>query len=386
MPAYITGMGACLPNKPVHNARIEAILGLVGGVPSALKDVILDRNGIKWRYYAVDPETGRATHTNAGLTAGAVRVLAQTAGLDLKSVDLLACGTSSPDQVIPSHASMVQGLLGCGPCEIASTAGVCCSSVAAMKYATASVAAGMSRSAVATGSELVSPALRASQFLAAPHEGDVRGDPYLGFDREFLRFMLSDGAGAMLIEPEPRAGRPALRIDWIDVRSYANELPACMYTGALKQEDGTLRGWRSEEGGPAEAVRRGYFNLAQDVHLLSENIVKLAGRFFAEVRRRHGVGPEDVDWLVPHISSMFFQGPLYEEMAAQGFDLPPERWFTNLMFKGNTGAASFPIMLEELYRSGKLGPGDRILCAVPESARFTFAAIHLTVEQRDTRH
>jgi 3-oxoacyl-[acyl-carrier-protein] synthase III len=67
-------------------------------------------------------------------------------------------------------------------------------------------------------------------------------------------------------------------------------------------------------------------------------------------------------------------------MAGQGFDLPFEKWFTNLMYKGNTGAASFPIMLEELDHSGKLWPGQRILCAVPESARFTFAAIHLTVQ------
>jgi len=380
MTPYVTGLGAFLPNKPVHNAKIETVLGRIGGVPSALKDVILQRNGIKWRYYAVDPETGRATHSNAELTAAAVRALAETSGLDLTTVDLLACGTSSPDQVIPSHASMVHGLVGCGPCEIASTAGVCCSSVAAMKYACASVAAGMSRAAVATGSELVSPALRASQFLSGPAEGDPLQNPYLGFDREFLRFMLSDGAGAMLIEPEPRPGRPALRIDWIDMISYANELPACMYTGALKQEDGTLRGWRSESAGPAEALRQGYFNLAQDVNLLSENIVKLAGRFFAEVRRRRGLEPQDVDWLVPHISSMFFQRPLYEEMAGQGFDLPVEKWFTNLMYKGNTGAASFPIVLEELYHSGKLRPGERVVCAVPESARFTFAAIHLTVQ------
>ena len=87
----------------------------------------------------------------------------------------------------------------------------------------------------------------------------------------------------------------------------------------------------------------------------------LAGRFFAEVRRRHGLEAKDVQWLVPHISSMFFQQPLYEEMAKAGFDLPAEKWFLNLKYKGNTGAASIFIMLHELYRSGKLRPGDRIL-------------------------
>ncbi len=109
MPAYVNGLGVCLPNKPVHNEKIESVLGMLDGVPSPVRDVILDRNGIKWRYYAVDPETGRPSHNNAQLTVEAIRAMAEKIGLDLADVDLLACGTSSPDQVIPSHASMVHG-------------------------------------------------------------------------------------------------------------------------------------------------------------------------------------------------------------------------------------------------------------------------------------
>lgn len=379
MPAYINGLGVCLPNKPVHNQQIEAVLGMVGQVPSPVRDVILERNGIKWRYYAVDPASGRPTHSNAQLTAEAVRALAAATGLDLAEVDLLACGTSSPDQAIPSHASMVHGLLGGPACEIASTAGVCCSGVAALKLAYASTLAGLNRSSLVTGSELISPALRASQFDALDEQA-VRQDPYLSFSREFLRFMLSDGAGAMLVEDRPRPGRTALRIDWMELRSYANELQACMYSGARKQPDGSLQSWRMADGDPASAFRQGYFNLCQDVNLLGEKIVPTAGRFFDDVRRRHGLEASDIRWIVPHISSMFFQEPLYQEMARSGFELPPEKWFTNLKYKGNTGAASIFIMLEELYRSGKLSPGDRILCAIPESARFTYACIHLTVE------
>ena len=379
MPAFINGLGACLPNKPVHNHQIENVLGMIGQVPSPLRDVILDRNGIKWRYYAVDPATGKLTHTNAQLTEQAVRSLCETCGFDANRTDLLACGTSSPDQAIPSHASMVHGLLGCPPCEIVSTSGVCCSGMAAMKCAYTGVLAGTSRSALVTGSELVSPALLASQFDLAGRT-DVQADPYQAFNREFLRFMLSDGAGAVLIQDEPSPDRVSLKIDWLDIKSFANELETCMYSGAVKQDDGSLRGWRTEGAGLQEIVNKGYFNLSQDVNLLSENIVPVAGRFFADVRRRRGLEPSEVDWLLPHVSSMFFQEPLYEEMSKLGFDLPLEKWFTNLKYKGNTGAASIFIMLEELAKSGKLKPKDRILCAVPESARFTFACMHLTVQ------
>jgi len=379
VPAFINGFGVCLPNKPVHNQQIESVLGMVGKWPSPMRDVILDRNGIKWRYYAIDPESGKPTHSNAELTVEAIRSLAAATGLDLDQIDLLACGTSSPDQAIPSHAAMVHGLLGGPAIEVVSTAGVCCSGMAAMKHAYAGLASGMNRAAVVTGSELISPSLRASQFGPLDEEA-LRDNPYIAFSREFLRYMLSDGAGAVLIEDRPRPGQASLRIDWLELRSYANELPACMYSGALKHADGSLLSWRLAEDNAAVAFHKGYFNLCQDVNLLSENIVPTAGRFFADVRRRHGLNAEDVRWLVPHISSMFFQQPLYEEMAKAGFDLPREKWFTNLKYKGNTGAASIFIMLEELYKSGKLRRGDTILCAVPESARFTYACLHLTVE------
>ncbi len=379
MTAYINGFGVCLPNRPVHNQQIESVLGRIGQRTSPMRDVILDRNGIKWRYYAIDPASGKPTHSNAELTVEAIRSLVGATDVGLDEIDLLACGTSSPDQAIPSHAAMVHGLLGGPTMEIASTAGVCCSGMAALKYAYAGVLAGMNQSVVVTGSELVSPALRASQFDLSD-EQPLRENPYLAFSREFLRFMLSDGAGAMLIENHPRPGRTSLRIDWLELRSYANELGACMYSGAMKGPDGSLSSWRLAEENAVAAFHKGYFNLCQDVNLLSENIVPTAGRFFADVLRRHGLKAENVRWLVPHISSMFFQQPLCEEMSRAGFDMPPEKWFMNLKYKGNTGAASIFILLDELYKSGKLQPGDTILCAVPESARFTYACLHLTVE------
>ena len=59
--------------------------------------------------------------------------------------------------------------------------------------------------------------------------------------------------------------------------------------------------------------------------------------------------------------------------------IPDERWFTNLYTKGNTGAASVFIMLEELFNSGKLQTGQKILCMVPESGRFVVSFMWLTV-------
>jgi len=79
------------------------------------------------------------------------------------------------------------------------------------------------------------------------------------------------------------------------------------------------------------------------------------------------------------MSSEYFRQPLAGYMAAAGFAIAPEKWFTNLQSKGNTGSASIFIMLDELFRNGRLAIGDRLLCFVPESGRFTGSLMHLTV-------
>lgn len=375
MTAYITDFGVCLPNQPVTNDRVEDLLGQVDGRPSKLKDIILARNGIKTRYYAIDPATGRQTHSNAELTAEAIRRLAQSESFDSREIDLLACGTSSPDQLIPSHAAMVHGESGLRACEVISTAGVCCSSMAALKYAWMSVSAGISRGAVVTGSELASSVFRSRNFRADA----VRRNLATAFEQEFLRWMLSDGAAALRMSPQPSAQGLSLRIDWIDLVSFANELETCMYTGAVKRPDGSLQSWREVED-PSQLHPQGYFNLTQDLKILEKYLMPVAfRRSFERVRQHRELTSDHVDWLLVHMSSEFFRRPIYDALAELGSEMPWSKWFTNLSTKGNTGSASCFIMLEELFHSGRLKPGDRLVCVIPESARFTFAYMHLTV-------
>ncbi len=378
--AYITGSGIFLPNDPIENDAIEDVLGRINGRSSEVKDWILNHNGIESRYYAIDPLTGDQTHTNSEMTAEATRAAIDDAGLDLDAIECLACGASSADQGIPSHAAMVHGELKCPPCEVISTTGVCCSGMSAMKYAYMNVLTGGCSTAVTTGSELASISFRASHFK---HEIDLRiqdleEDPTLAFENEFLRWMLSDGAGAVVISSEPRDSGPSLRIDWIDLVSYADEVEACMYYGAVKQEDGSLIGYRSVDDAEL-LLREGYMNLAQDVQLLRAELPKYFREAVLRTHQRRTLNSDEIDWLLPHYSSEGFREPLYNALAAEDAEIPYDKWFTNLKWKGNTGAASIYIMIEELISSGRAQPGQRILCAIPESARFTFSLMHLTV-------
>jgi len=66
-------------------------------------------------------------------------------------------------------------------------------------------------------------------------------------------------------------------------------------------------------------------------------------------------------------------------MKKAGCDIPQDKWFTNLPYKGNTGSASIYIMLEELFNSNKIKKGEKILCYIPESGRFSTAFMLLEV-------
>ncbi len=376
-PAYITGHGAFLPNAPVSNDQIAEVLGVVG--TSRIRRRILLANGIRTRHYAIDPESRQPTHTNAQLTAEAIRTLAANCDFSLDDLDCLVCGTSSPDQFIPGHGSMVHAEIKCPPCEVATTIGVCCSGMSALKYGYLNVAAGAVNNAIVTGSELASPTLMAEHFrpkMTLPES--VRGSSEnLEFASEFLRWMLSDGAGALLVTRTPRAA-VSLRIDWLDLLSYASESDVCMYYGLQKQSDGSTVGYRHVSD-PADLCAGGFLDLAQDVAVLKDRLPVLALRAIEHVKKKRNLAPECVDWFLPHYSSEWFHQPLTEGLEGLGLDIPAERWFTNLTTKGNTGSASIYVILDELLSSGKLRSGQRLLCLVPESARMTFAFLHLTV-------
>ncbi|MBI5886641.1 MAG: beta-ketoacyl-ACP synthase III [Deltaproteobacteria bacterium] len=378
---YINDLAIFLPNEPVSNDDMEKVLGLVGGVPSRSRKLVLRNNGIKTRYYAIDPRTGKYTHNNAHMTAEAVRALCRTSGTELEDIECICCGTSSPDQLKPAHGQMVHGELRCPPCEVITTAGVCGSGMTAMKYAYMNVALGLTRNAVATGSEFSSSFMRGYNFepeIMARIE-NLEKHPALAFEKDFLRWMLSDGSGAALLSKTPNSGAPSLRIDWIENVSYAGDMPVCMYSGAVKQEDGYLQGWR-EAGDPLDIIKWNYLAVKQDARLLDEHIMNVSvDRALAHCVKKHKLKMDDVTWFLPHYSSEYFRSRIYNAMEKKGFAVPYERWFTNLTAKGNVGSASIYIIMEELLHSGRLKSGDRLLCYIPESARFAICYMMLTV-------
>jgi 3-oxoacyl-[acyl-carrier-protein] synthase-3 len=110
MTVYITQTSHFFPNEPVSNDEMESYLGMVNGKPSLARRIVLSKNGIKSRYYALDKE-GHVTHTSVQMAANAIHGL-EDEHFSIDDADVLAYGTASPEYVMPSPGVMVHGELG----------------------------------------------------------------------------------------------------------------------------------------------------------------------------------------------------------------------------------------------------------------------------------
>jgi 3-oxoacyl-[acyl-carrier-protein] synthase-3 len=242
------------------------------------------------------------------------------------------------------------------PVEISSHAGICTSAASAMVAAIRAVALGDHRAALCVGAEHASEILKAGAIrpIDDRHEhSDVRRSRW--FMSVFLRFMLSDGAGALLLQDHAPAKRLSLRVNWTHSMSFAHGTPVCM----------------SLEGRTAL--------LSQDLSVLSRHLVPSADKFLRIALETHDDTLESHVIVLPHMSSFFFRRKMERVIAAHCRDpKQPIPYWTNLATAGNTGAASIYIMLDHFLRRNQLCDGDRILLFVPESGQFNFILVSLT--------
>lgn len=375
---YITKTATYFPNDPVSNDEMEEFLGLINKSPSKSKRIVLRNNGIKNRFYALTKE-GKPTHTNAEMTALSIRKMLNNDAEQIRQIDLLVCGTSSPDQIMPSHAVMVHGELPeAEAIEVVSPSGVCCAGMHALKYAYMAVKTGDAHQAVAAGSERFSAALKSELFEEEAQKlKELEDNPYIGFEKEFLRWMLSDGASSFLLSDKKNQTGFSLRIEWIEGVSYAHEMQACMYMGGEKLESGKLKSYLDYS--PEEVQARSIMSIKQDVKLLSENIVPLGGIKLSKLFREKGLDPAEVDYFLPHMSSEFFRAKIFDQLQKNGTPIPYDKWVVNLSSLGNVGAGSVYFMVDEVFRNPHLKVGQKILLLVPESSRFSYMYALLTV-------
>ena len=373
-PVYVTAAAQCLPGPTIGNEAMADHIGRLSPEAERFGRLTLRQNRIRTRHYAIQPD-GSSDWTVAKLAGQAVRSLIDGAEVARGRIGFLATATTQNDLMVPGLASGVHAESGLPPIEIASLQSVCASSVMALKAAALQVAAGEHQAAIVVGAEFSSRYFRPDHYRGTD---TVQADGTLPGDAEFLRWTLSDGAAALMLEDRPAAHGLSLRIDWISLRSFADRFEPCMTGGAVRGADGALTPWSLVEGGSAAAAKAGAFQLRQDVEALYRMLPVWMGEFMRLVDDGR-IDPQAVDWFLCHFSAHSLREEMVKLATRAGCMIPEERWFTNLYDKGNVGAAALFLMIDDLMRSGRLEPGQRILCAVPESGQCIMAFAGLTV-------
>lgn len=356
--SYITSTGSYLPGDPVENKNINQYLGRVFG-EARVQNKILAVNGIHTRYYALDKKQN-ATHSIYELAAEAVKNCLPN-DPNGPRIDYLSAGTTYAPILAPGLSSLLHDQLSrekviSHSLEINSNSGICSSGAQALVNAARAVRSGEAKAAICVGVEQSSVGLKSKAFRATYDIPAILRDVRMSrwFMSVFLRFMLSDGAGAFLLEGQPRPQSLSLKVNWTYSRSFANQAPLCMQ------------------------LQSNPLSLSQDVKILAKYMAPLSKEAVVGALCEHGETLDRYTMVLPHMSSYYFEPAVKKIMA----ELSPNRevpYWTNLRTAGNTGAASIFIMLDEYLKTRPVAAGDRILLFVPESGQFNYVLISLTV-------
>jgi 3-oxoacyl-[acyl-carrier-protein] synthase-3 len=311
MRAAITGIGASVPTKVLTNQDFEKFL-------DTSDEWITQRTGIKTRHIVTDGQT------TASLGAAAARQALDDAGVDPKDLDLILCATITPDMLCPSTACFIQQQIGATDVASLDVGAACSGYVYAMAIASKFIETGTYRKILIVGAEALS---RFADYT----------------DRTSC-ILFGDGAGAAVLGPtdDPDKG--------------------VQYT--VLHADGA--GWDFIHV-PAGGTREPASHASVDGH---RHYLKMRGRdvykfavekmqwVLADCMEHCGLGPDDVDLVVPHQVNIRIL-----RSAAEKLGFPMDKVYVNIDRYGNTSAASIPLAMEEARRRGRIGPGSTLVLA-----------------------
>ncbi|WP_269532096.1 iron-containing redox enzyme family protein [Chitinimonas sp. BJYL2] len=367
---YIEATGMHLPGPAIDNEAMDDYIAPINRLSGRIKARILAENGIQSRHYAIDA-AGKTLMSHAQLASAAIHDCLNRAKSTLRDVSLLSVGSSGGDALMPGFASMIQGELGAPPMSTLSSQGVCGAGVTAVLHAAQGIELGAHRQALAVAAEMPSRMFKRSRFGPRGYDSD--------FDAHFLRWMLSDGAGAMLLSDSPSQRSPVrIKLSWIHQQSFAGDYPVCMQLGLSEDRSTSFLDYPSA----SEAEAAGALSLRQDIRLLP-HLFDVSIHEFVKLVDAGWVKPDEVTHFLCHYSSEKFAPVVESLLDKAGLSIPKARWYSNLSTRGNTGAASIFIMLAEFLASRSLHAGEKILCFIPESGRISAAFMLLEVEATD---
>ena len=302
----IIGTGSYLPENRLTNADLATALALQGVETS--DDWIVERTGIRARHFAADDQGC------SDLATEAARKALDAAGLAASDIDLIIVGTSTPDMVFPSVATMVQHKLGTTGCPAFDVQAVCSGFIYALTVADAMIQSGSAKRALVIGAEVFSR--------------------ILDFKDRTTCVLFGDGAGAVVLE--------------------ASEQPGILATDL--HADGKYKDILCVPG----HVNRGGILGDPVLKMDGQAVFKLAVSVLEETARaslaKANLTDADIDWLIPHQANIRIM-----QSTAKKLKMGTDKVVVTVDQHGNTSAASIPLALDTAVRDGRIQRGQTLM-------------------------
>lgn len=291
--ARITGTGSYLPKKILTNSDLEKMVDTTDAW-------IVERTGIRERHIAADDET------SSSMAEHAARHAIKAAGLKPSDLDMIVVATTTPDQVFPSTACILQSRLGIHHCAAFDVQAVCSGFVYALSIADKFIRTNTAKHVLVVGTETLSRII----------DWKDRGTCVL----------FGDGAGAVVVS--------------------ASEEPGIM--SSHLHADGKYKALLEVP------ENKDY------IHMAGSEVFKIAvttlERIVEETLEANKMQKSDVQWLVPHQANHRIIAA-----TAKKLGMPMERVVMTVERHGNTSAASIPLAFDEAVRDQRIQRGDVVL-------------------------
>lgn len=319
-------MGHYLPPNIVTNEDLSRMM-------DTSHDWIVERTGIEERRWF---RPGLDTVTS--MAANASRMAIERAGIQAQDIDFIVFATITPDYFVPGNGVLVQrelGLQGVGALDVRNA---CSGFIYALSVADQFVKTGMYKCVLVIGAEIQSSAL------------DKRTEG------RSSAVIFADGAGAAIVQAvEPNS--PGILSTHLHADGdYAEEL--------YVRDPGSSR----EERLSAQLIESGSFHMKMNGSAVFKHAVEKFQEVIHEALEHNGKSPEEIDLLVPHQANLRISKFIQQKLA-----LPDDKVFNNIMYYGNTTAATIPIALSEAWEQGRLNPGD-LVCLAAFGSGFSWAS------------
>ncbi len=361
----ITGSGTYLPGKPVPFEKVDDVLGTLDEAPlkiqkwlSRIKVLMKEMLEVERYYFAIDPETKEVTEDNITMSVKAAKEAIEMAGIKPTDIGLITYGSAHQDQM-PTASVLIQESLGIEQCAEISVHANCTSAYKALLLAHDMIKNGRYDKALVISSSMSSSELRASYY----------NQPLVKKEELFLRYFLSDGAGALVLEKADEKSN-GLFLDHVYMESAGGKK-----TPAMKNKRPAY--WMN----PKEEYEKGYHHLSQMFNeKLREHFNEKDGSiFFKGLKRMLEKYPVDLNKLKyfqvnfpsKHISEL-----VIEECEQLG--IPKDTLYTKMAALGYIGPPMAFISLDQILREEKLNKNDVILSFVTEVSKFLQAGYAMT--------